>query len=113
MATIAASLSRMLGDFSETILPVVCPAKIGNDWRACLSRESGARIGGSSVMRLALRRAAGLGPATLVLLFACDVPLPAWAASGPVDTGGTAWVLVASALVLFMTLPGLALFYGG
>ena len=64
-------------------------------------------------MRLALRRAAGLGPATLVLLFACDVPLPAWAASGPVDTGGTAWVLVASALVLFMTLPGLALFYGG
>jgi Amt family ammonium transporter len=28
------------------------------------------------------------------------------------DTGNTAWVLVASALVLFMT-PGLALFYGG
>ena len=38
----------------------------------------------------------------------------AWAADGPVlDTGSTAWVLVASALVLFMTLPGLALFYGG
>jgi len=30
-----------------------------------------------------------------------------------IDTGSTAWVLVASALVLFMTLPGLALFYGG
>ncbi len=29
------------------------------------------------------------------------------------DTGQTAWVLTASALVLFMTLPGLALFYGG
>jgi Amt family ammonium transporter len=29
------------------------------------------------------------------------------------DSGATAWVLVASALVLFMTLPGLALFYGG
>jgi ammonium transporter, Amt family len=29
-----------------------------------------------------------------------------------IDTGDTAWVLVASALVLFMT-PGLALFYGG
>jgi ammonium transporter, Amt family len=29
------------------------------------------------------------------------------------DTGGVAWVLTASALVLFMTLPGLALFYGG
>ncbi len=27
--------------------------------------------------------------------------------------GDTAWILVATALVLFMTLPGLALFYGG
>src|SRR5262245_56057464 len=30
-----------------------------------------------------------------------------------VDTGDTAWTLAASALVLMMTLPGLALFYGG
>ena len=29
------------------------------------------------------------------------------------DTGDTAWILTASALVLLMTLPGLALFYGG
>lgn len=29
------------------------------------------------------------------------------------DTGNTAWMLVATALVLFMTIPGLALFYGG
>jgi Amt family ammonium transporter len=29
------------------------------------------------------------------------------------DSGDTAWILVATALVLFMTLPGLALFYGG
>ncbi len=29
------------------------------------------------------------------------------------DTGNTAWVLTATGLVLFMTLPGLALFYGG
>ena len=29
-----------------------------------------------------------------------------------IDTGNTAWVLMAAALVLFMT-PGLALFYGG
>ena len=28
------------------------------------------------------------------------------------DTGNTAWVLISTALVLFMT-PGLALFYGG
>src|SRR3954467_8581104 len=29
-----------------------------------------------------------------------------------IDTGDTAWLLVSTALVLFMT-PGLALFYGG
>jgi Amt family ammonium transporter len=29
------------------------------------------------------------------------------------NTGDTAWMLVASLLVLFMTIPGLALFYGG
>jgi ammonium transporter, Amt family len=29
------------------------------------------------------------------------------------DTGDTAWVLISAALVLLMTLPGLALFYGG
>ena len=30
-----------------------------------------------------------------------------------IDSGDTAWILTATALVLFMTLPGLALFYGG
>jgi Amt family ammonium transporter len=30
-----------------------------------------------------------------------------------IDSGDTAWMLVSSALVLLMTLPGLALFYGG
>lgn len=33
--------------------------------------------------------------------------------SSPFDTGDTAWLLTSSALVLFMTIPGLALFYGG
>ena len=30
-----------------------------------------------------------------------------------IDTGDTAWILVATALVLFMNIPGLALFYAG
>ncbi len=30
-----------------------------------------------------------------------------------IDSGNTAWILTATALVLFMTLPGLSLFYGG
>jgi Amt family ammonium transporter len=35
------------------------------------------------------------------------------AAKPTADTGDTAWLLVSSALVLMMTAPGLALFYGG
>ncbi len=31
----------------------------------------------------------------------------------PHDSGNTAWMLTSTALVLFMTIPGLALFYGG
>ncbi|GAB2787868.1 ammonium transporter [Dyella kyungheensis] len=42
---------------------------------------------------------------------------PAWAqaaiAPTHIDSGDTAWMLTATALVLLMTLPGLALFYGG
>lgn len=40
--------------------------------------------------------------------------IPAFAQEGAkLDTGNTAWMLTASALVVFMTVPGLALFYGG
>ncbi len=41
--------------------------------------------------------------------------LPAAATEGAqsLDSGDTAWLLCATALVLFMTIPGLSLFYGG
>jgi len=38
---------------------------------------------------------------------------PALALAQTVDSGATAWLLTATSLVLMMTLPGLALFYGG
>ncbi len=38
---------------------------------------------------------------------------PGLALAQTADSGDTAWLLTATALVLFMTLPGLALFYGG
>jgi Amt family ammonium transporter len=39
---------------------------------------------------------------------------PAAAAAAPIpNKGDTAWMLVSSALVLMMSIPGLALFYGG
>ncbi len=34
-------------------------------------------------------------------------------ATGVIDSGNTAWLLTASALILMMSMPGLALFYGG
>jgi Amt family ammonium transporter len=41
-------------------------------------------------------------------------PAAAAAASvSPINTGDTAWMLTSTALVLMMTIPGLALFYGG
>ncbi|TMV84252.1 ammonium transporter [Thioclava sp. BHET1] len=43
------------------------------------------------------------------------VALPALAQDAPakIDAGDTAWMMTSSLLVLFMTMPGLALFYGG
>lgn len=39
--------------------------------------------------------------------------MPAQPALPKIDTGDTAWMIVATAFVMLMTLPGLALFYGG
>lgn len=38
---------------------------------------------------------------------------PAWAQAAKIDPADTAWMIMATALVLMMTLPGLALFYAG
>ena len=49
----------------------------------------------------------------LLLLVLCSLVLPASVHADELNAGDTAWMLTATALVLFMTLPGLALFYGG
>ncbi len=50
----------------------------------------------------------------LVLIFAFSVvPVAAFAATGGIDSGDTAWVLISAALVMMMTPAGLAIFYGG
>src|SRR5258706_13223344 len=51
---------------------------------------------------------AGTGLAALILSTGT-----ALAAAPKIDSGDTAWMLTSSALVLLMTIPGLALFYGG
>jgi len=48
-----------------------------------------------------------------LLPFLSLLALPSTAFAEGIDSGDTAWILTSTALVLFMTLPGLALFYGG
>ena len=61
------------------------------------------RTKGSSLMR-------GLGAALLMMLpalvFAQDAPVPA-------NKGDVSWLMTSTVLVILMTIPGLALFYGG
>lgn len=66
------------------------------------------------ILRTSLRAgSAGLALATLSAGAAlAQAPAAAAAAAVP-NKGDTAWMLVSTLLVLFMTLPGLALFYGG
>jgi len=47
-------------------------------------------------------------PAAAVAASVAEAP-----AAPAIDTGDTAWMIVATALVMLMTIPGLALFYGG
>ena len=58
---------------------------------------------------LALGATAGLIPAAVW----AQAPDTAAITGGALDTGDNAWVLVCSALVLLMAIPGLSLFYGG
>lgn len=57
---------------------------------------------------MTLRKFAGLGA-----LLSLISPGLALAQETTLDSGDTAWMLTATALVLFMTIPGLALFYAG
>ena len=55
-----------------------------------------------------------IGTLGLVLVGALGAPEGAFAAETPkLDTGDTAWMLTSTALVLMMTIPGVAMFYGG
>lgn len=62
--------------------------------------------------RARTRRAAGVAAGSLLGFAALTTP--AWAEdAAAIDSGDTTWLLVSSAIVLMMTAPGLALFYGG
>lgn len=53
---------------------------------------------------------------SLVMLFSPSLALAEtnwWQPMSAINDGDTAWVMISAVLVLFMTIPGLALFYGG
>ena len=73
-------------------------------------------------MTLAKYLSVAVAAFVLLLLHAIDPALaqeaaaeaaPAAPAAPAIDTGDTAWMLTSTAIVLMMTVPGLALFYGG
>ena len=59
-----------------------------------------------------VNRLPGKSLLALLALSAC-IPLAQAADAPTLNTGSTAWMVTAAVLVLFMCLPGLALFYGG
>lgn len=70
----------------------------------------------TSLGRVSAATAALLAPAIAFAQETAPAATQAVAAAAPamtVDKGDTTWMLVSSALVLLMTVPGLALFYGG
>ncbi len=52
-------------------------------------------------------------PVSLSVCVLLGLPDIAWAQGGELNSGDTAWMLVSCVLVLFMTIPGLSLFYAG
>ncbi|HEU4388303.1 MAG TPA: ammonium transporter [Blastocatellia bacterium] len=63
--------------------------------------------------RFLLRMRLGLWPASAILALSSTAAAEDGSAASQVNSGDTAWMIVATALVMLMTAPGLALFYGG
>ncbi len=82
---------------------------------ACLALGLGLITGGGAA--LAQSAAPAEAPAAAAAAPAAATPAPAEAAPAAdapkIDSGDTAWMLTSTLLVILMTIPGLALFYGG
>ena len=75
------------------------------------------QAGGDSPKDVGRRRRGGacvlVWKGAVSLALAAVFLFPGAALADQLDSGDTAWMLTSTALVLFMTIPGLALFYGG
>lgn len=111
LASILLLISKFGGKFyflpknDHLISTLIVAAKIlGNLW--CL--EDGVSSMNMALTQIMKMATTGLGALVLVAL-----PETAVAAEPVLNGANTAWILTSTALVLFMTLPGLALFYAG
>jgi ammonium transporter, Amt family len=83
------------------------PAPNSRRWRSSLLGEFMNTLLRRILYLCAILLLLGLPLAALPALAQTPAPAP------KLDTGNTAWMLTSTALVLLMTIPGLALFYGG
>src|SRR5689334_16818410 len=92
---------------SEPVRPTAMHSKAMR-WSQFANNQGNIAMKNSRITRMGL--AVGAGLAGLALTIA-----PAFAAAtpDPLNSGDTAWMITSSALVLLMTVPGLALFYAG
>ena len=65
-----------------------------------------------TISRVFARKLVQIFPVVLPAVILLGLPTTSFA-EDELDSNDTAWMLTSSALVLFMTIPGLALFYGG
>jgi ammonium transporter len=64
-----------------------------------------------SIQRIALRLIVRIAPVMFIVL--CGIPAFGADLKTTINAGDTAWLLCSTAMVMLMTAPGLALFYGG
>src|SRR5436853_216293 len=87
----------------KLVIAIIKPSRLEEVRQALNSLD----VHGMTVMGSALGALALMALPVLAQDAAPAAPAPA------LDTGNTAWMLTSTALVLMMTIPGLALFYGG
>jgi Amt family ammonium transporter len=98
----------------KKIIPLLVLGLAALGFSGAASAQDAASAAASTASGSAAASASSSAPAAAPASAAASAP--AAAASGPVETvnkGDVSWMLVSTALVIMMSIPGLALFYGG
>lgn len=102
LMSLAMAASLLAGSFGTALADDASSAPVAASTPAAAAQASAATAAAAPD---ASATAAAAAPAVPTAPFSVD--------SSKINSGDTAWMLTSTALVLFMTIPGLALFYGG